>query len=121
MKVMGEIDMKDEVEIRQLIDGWLQKLRRGDVEVLACDPAPLEARAFDLEKWFATWPGSAEREMRYLNILRDEGVAWCHSLNRVGSDLWVRATVGLQKVEGRWQITREHLATHVTSAAAGIA
>jgi ketosteroid isomerase-like protein len=43
-------------------------------------------------------------------------VAFCHSLNHmheirtVGehTDVWVRATVGLRKLDGRWMITHEH-------------
>jgi PhnB protein len=43
-------------------------------------------------------------------------VAFCTSLNRMRGtktdgeqvDLWYRHTLGLRKVEGRWQIAHEH-------------
>jgi len=45
-----------------------------------------------------------------------DDVAFCHSLNRIygtrttgeQADVWVRATVGLIKRDGRWTIMHEH-------------
>ena len=97
----------DEAEIRQLVDSWARDLCARDVDALPWEHAP-DARAFDMERWFASWPGSAGREMRYLTIATD-GAAHCHCLNRIRSGMWVRATVGLRKIEGKWQVTRERI------------
>jgi ketosteroid isomerase-like protein len=44
-------------------------------------------------------------------------VAFCHSLNRISgartdgteTDVWVRATVCVRKIGGKWTITHEHV------------
>ena len=43
-------------------------------------------------------------------------MTFCHSLNRISgqrtnsedTDIWVRETIGLRKIDGRWLITHEH-------------
>jgi ketosteroid isomerase-like protein len=98
--------MSDESEIRVAVDRWASELPSRDLDALA-ERAP-SARASDMESWFATWPGSAEREMRWLTIAPD-GTAWCHALHRTASGVWVRATIGLRKLDGRWHVMREAL------------
>ena len=53
---------------------------------------------------------------RDLAVTAGGDVAFCHSLNRLSAtphdapqkfDLWFRATVGLRKIDGSWQITHE--------------
>jgi ketosteroid isomerase-like protein len=53
---------------------------------------------------------------RDLSITADGDVAFCRSLNRISgtrtdgeeTDVWVRATVGLRRIDGSWQVTHEH-------------
>jgi ketosteroid isomerase-like protein len=102
---MTFVSQIDEAEIRQLIDSWAKELRARRIESLSHDPPP-EGPPFDMEKWFASWPGSAGREMRCLMIGAD-GAAYCHSVNCTGSGMWVRATIALRKIEGRWRVMQE--------------
>ena len=104
---MLSVNRTDEVEIRQIVDRWVQDLSTRDLDAPSCDE-PADPPAFDVDKWFATWPGSANREMRCLMIGKD-GVAYCHSRNRTDSGMWVRATVALRKIEGQWRVIHEHI------------
>lgn len=56
-------------------------------------------------------------ELRDLSITRGDDVAFCHSLARISgartdgtqTDVWVRATLCLRKIGGKWKITHEHV------------
>ena len=122
----------DEAEIRQLIDGRVKALDAKDVNaamspyaphLLLFDLAPpLQYRGAavnrkSLEEWFLTFRGPVGYEIRDLGITAGDDVAFCHSLNRITgartdgteTDVWVRATVCLRKVGGKWTITHEHV------------
>jgi len=68
------------------------------------------------EKWLSSYQSPIGYEVRDLSITADETVAFCHYLYRVSGtlkdggevDMWVRATVGLRKIDGKWTITHEH-------------
>jgi len=53
--------------------------------------------------------------IRELSVTAGDNVAFCHSLNQMGSEglflLWFRSTVGLRKIDGTWRITHEHNST----------
>ena len=121
----------DEGEIRALIDDWARAVRARDVDgvmshyaadIVAFDLAPpLEYAGADavrrsLEAWFPTFRGSVGWEIRDLSITIGDDVAFCRSLNRISgtrtdgeeTDVWVRATVGLRKVDGTWKVAHEH-------------
>ncbi len=121
----------DEAQIRQLIAGWVKAVRAKDInglmdyyapDILLFDLAPpLEYRGTDAnrqnwEDWFATFQGPVGYEIRDLSITAGDEVAFCHSLNRIiGTrtdgeeiDVWVRATVGFRKTDGKWKVTHEH-------------
>ena len=61
--------------------------------------------------------GPIDYEMRDLRITMSDDVAFCHYLGHVRStrttgekaDYWVRVTSGLQKMNGQWMITHEHV------------
>ena len=122
----------DETEIRQLIDGWTRAVRAKDVngvmshyapDIVSFDLAPpLQYRGADalrqsLAEWFLTFRGPVGYELRDLSITVGDSVAFCHSLNRISgarttgeeTDVWVRGTVCLRRIEGRWTVTHEHL------------
>jgi uncharacterized protein (TIGR02246 family) len=121
----------DEAQIRTLIDDLAKAVRAKDVgrvmshyaaDIVTFDLAPpLECRGAralkeSLEAWFPTFRGPVGYEIRDLSITVGDDVAFCRSLNRISgsrtdgeeTDVWVRATVGLRKIDGRWQVTHEH-------------
>jgi ketosteroid isomerase-like protein len=91
-------------------------------DVLVFDLAPpLQYRGADAyrknwEAWFPTFRGSIGYEIRDLSIVASDDLAFCHSFNRITgartdnekTDVWVRATVCLRKIDGNWKIVHEH-------------
>jgi uncharacterized protein (TIGR02246 family) len=121
----------DEAKIRALIDDWAKAVRAKDVdgvmshyaaEVVTFDLAPplqctgADALKASLEAWFPTFRGPVGYEIRDLSITTGDEAAFCRSLNRISgtrtdgeeTDVWLRATVGLRKIDGRWKVTHEH-------------
>jgi ketosteroid isomerase-like protein len=121
-----------EAQIRDRIDNWAKAVRAKDVngvmshyasDILTFDLAPpLEykgANAYrkNWEAWFPTFRGPIGYEIRDLRITASDDIAFCHSLNRISgtrtngeeTDVWVRATVGLRKINGKWMVTHEHI------------
>jgi len=121
----------DEIQIRQLIDGWAGAIRDKNIEaavsqyahdILLYDLAPpLVHRGVDLYKnelaeWFATFQGAVGFEVHDLSITVGDVVAFATSLNHITgkrtsgeqSDIWVRATIGFAKKDGGWRVTHEH-------------
>jgi uncharacterized protein (TIGR02246 family) len=121
----------DEAQIRQLIDNWAKALRAKDInglmsyytpDILVFDLAPplpyvgIDAYRKNFEDWFASFQGSIGYEICALSVTRGDDVAFSRSLNRISgartsgehTDVWVRATVGFRKVDGKWKLTHEH-------------
>ncbi|AGZ38461.1 nuclear transport factor 2 family protein [Actinoplanes friuliensis] len=74
------------------------------------DPVPLE-------KWLATFEGPMSMQVTDLEVTVDGEVAFTTSLNCLtatpaGStesfSLWFRATLGLRKTSGEWQVVHSH-------------
>jgi ketosteroid isomerase-like protein len=70
-----------------------------------------------VEKWLATFQGPMSMEVRDLEVTAEGSVAFCTSLNRLTATpvgetesfaLWFRVTLGLRKIDGRWQVVHEH-------------
>jgi ketosteroid isomerase-like protein len=68
-------------------------------------------------KWLATFEGPMSMEVRDLAVTAEGSVAFCTSLNcltatPVGQpesfSLWFRVTLGLRRIDGRWQVVHEH-------------
>ena len=120
-----------EAQIRDLIDRWVTALRAKNAdELLSCYAAdvvsfdlapPLQyvgtaALRKSLAEWFSTFRGPIGYEMRDLSITAGDDVGFCRSLNRLTgtrtdgekTDVWVRATVGCRRIDGRWLISHEH-------------
>ena len=85
-------------------------------------PPPLQYRGTEAyrknwEQWLPTFEGPIGYEIRELSITTGDDVAFCHSLNRISgtrtngeqTDVWVRATVGYRKIDGKWTVTHEHV------------
>ena len=121
----------NEARIRRLIDTWAEAIRAKDVDavmshfaadIVTFDLAPpLQSTGADplrqsLEAWFPTFRGPVGYEVHDLSITTGDELAFCRSLNRISgtrtdgeeTDVWVRATVGLRRIDGRWQVTHEH-------------
>src|SRR5262249_7962341 len=121
----------DEIQIRQLVDGWAGAIR--DQNIAAAGSAcardhllydlapPLVHRGVDMYKkeladWFASFQGAVGFEVHDLSITAGNRVAFATSLNHIigkrtngeETDVWVRATIGFVKNEGRWKVAHEH-------------
>jgi ketosteroid isomerase-like protein len=122
----------DEAQIRGLIDDWVKSVRAKDVngvmshyaaDIVTFDLAPplqyagTDALRRSLAEWFPTFRGPVGYEIRDLSITTGDDVAFSHSLNRISgtrtdgeeTGVWIRATVGFCKIDGKWMITHEHL------------
>jgi uncharacterized protein (TIGR02246 family) len=121
-----------EAQICKLMDKWAEALRAKDIkglmshyaaDILTFDIAPplqyrgAEAYRKNWEDWFPTFRGPIGYEIRDVRITASDDVAFCHSLNRISgtrtngeaTDVWVRATVGFRKIDGKWTVTHEHV------------
>lgn len=121
----------DEVQIRKLIDDRTRAMHDKDLNGLISHYATdiVEFDAVNLlqyhglggpkkraEEWFGAYDGPISYEVRDLNITAGNEVAFCHFLYRIrgtmknGSkvDMWLRATLGLRKIDGQWLVTHEH-------------
>lgn len=120
-----------EEELRQVV---LERV----AAVHAKDPAPLAARqapdviAFDVrpplhsrgsgaveEKtraWFDAYASNIGYEVHDLHVAAEGDVGFCSFLYHVSGtlaaggevDMWVRATLGCRRMDGRWRITHDH-------------
>lgn len=129
----GNNKTSDKEQIRQLKTELTNALRNKDVDGVAMQFAaeivmfilapPLQYKTGDntsggagIEEWVDSFQGAIGYELRELEITTGETVAFCHSLNRVSgtrtggkqTDIRIRETLGLRKIEGRWKITHEH-------------
>lgn len=123
-----------EAEIRDLYDRWAKAFRMHDLDgimsvyalgdaVLAYDIAPplqyrgSDAYRKDYEEFLAQYDGPIEIEYREMRIVAGNDVAFIHALERMSgtlrngqkSDMWVRATSGLRKINGKWLIVHDHI------------
>ena len=126
-----KIKATDEAQINTIIEGRVKAASEKNSDALLLNHAadmlsfdvinPLQHNGVDAvraraEKWFASYQSSIGYEIRDLNITTSETVAFCHFLYQVSGTLndggkinmWVRATVCLSKVGGKWLITHEH-------------
>lgn len=121
----------EEDQVWSLIDDWTRAICAEDVDRImshyAADAVvfdatpPFQVKSADVNRrnWeasLASLPGSLEIETQDLQIDVSGDLAlahWCYRFSRAGEThssmrTWVRATVGLRKREGRWQIVHEH-------------
>jgi ketosteroid isomerase-like protein len=121
----------DEAQIRKLMDDRARAVQAKDINGLMSNYAP-DVLSFDAvdrlqnsgsdgsrkraREWFSAYQGPIGSEMRELSIAMGDDVAFCHGLNRIRGtttngtqvDMWLRATVCLRKIGGKWLITHEH-------------
>ena len=122
---------RDAAQIREMMDLWVKAVRAKDVsgvmfnyapDILLFDLAPpLSCRGADAyrknwQEWFTSWQGPIGYEIRDLSITVGDDVAFSHSLNRISgtrtngetTDVWVRATACLCKINDKWLIVHGH-------------
>ena len=127
--------MDDEATIRGLMADRITAMRCGDAETLCGGYAP-NAVVFNLapplvqppdvardvagmQAWFKEKGGSVWLEERDLQVTVNGDLALCTSLVSMGAPpdspqpftLWYRATHGLRRIDGRWQVIHEHTST----------
>ena len=122
----------DQQRIRQLVQDRAQAVRAKDLDG-ATEANASNVVTFDVlpplrnvgangirertERWFGGYPETPDYEIRDLQIVVGGGdVAFAYYLYHVNGTLangdkvnmWVRATLGLQKQDGDWLIVHEH-------------
>jgi len=132
----GEHDTvnKDEAQIKALLDRWAKAFEARDINgimsnyapgdaVVAYDVVPplqykgKEAYRKDYLEFLGQYDGPIQVEYRDMRVLSGGDVAFVHALERFTgklkngqqSDLWLRYTGGLRKVDGTWLIVHDHV------------
>ncbi|HXZ33431.1 MAG TPA: SgcJ/EcaC family oxidoreductase [Terriglobales bacterium] len=123
-----------EAAIRDVYDRWAKAFRAHDPDAIMALYAPgdavvgydivpplqyvgKEAYRKDYQEFLAQYDGPIEVEYRDMRIIAGSDVAFIHALERLSgtlkggqkSDLWVRATSGLRKIDGQWLIVHDHV------------
>lgn len=121
-----------EADIRQRMETWIEALCAKDIATVMSLYAP-DIVSFDLdpplryagaikkrrawEEFFATHTGPIAYDVRELHITAHDELAFVHSLNHVKgtlssgrfSDVWVRWTACLRRIDGTWFIVHDHV------------
>ena len=118
-------------QIRALIEDRVRAIADKDIEALVARVAPgvisfdalpplrrvgSEAIRARLQEWFGWYDGPIGYEVRDLRVTTSDDIAFAHFLYHVAGkmtngkavDMWVRTTMGLQKIDGVWVIAHEH-------------
>ena len=128
----------DEAEIRGLVERWAKAFEAHDIEgimslyapgdaVIAYDLVPplqykgKDAYRKDYVEFLAQYDGPIHVEFRDMRILSSGDVGFVHALERFAgklkngqqSDLWLRATSGLRKINGKWLIVHDHVSVPI--------
>lgn len=130
---MKTLEKTNEEQVRELTQKWLKAVHARDAaatmacyadDVIAYDlfaPAKVTGAAAykkNYEMWFqCCQEGPASYEIKELDIVAGDDVAFCRSLNRmVGpnaedkeEESWIRVTVCFQKRGGEWKVVHEHV------------
>ncbi|MGH9158647.1 MAG: YybH family protein [Vicinamibacteraceae bacterium] len=125
-----------QADVRALLDNWSESIRIKDVDRLMALYSP-DVVYFDVVpplqyagsaavrrnflRWFDSWNGSIEVEIRDLHLAAIGDTAFAYMLHRTSGTLkdgrevgyWVRATVGCQRSNHKWLITHEHVSLPV--------
>jgi uncharacterized protein (TIGR02246 family) len=131
----GSASADSSADARDVFERWAKAFRARDIDGVMAVYAPGDALvAYDLvpplqyrgkdayrkdyEEFFTQYNGPLELEFRELRVVAANDVAFGHALERVSgtlkstgqrSDLWIRATSGLRKIDGTWLIVHDHI------------
>ncbi len=128
----------DEAAVRAVYDGWAKAFRAHDLdgimsfyapgdEVVSYDIVPpleykgADAYRKDYAEFLAQYEGPIEVEYREMRVFVGGDVAFVHAIERMSgtlkggqkSDMWLRATSGLKKINGKWRIVHDHISLPV--------
>ena len=126
----------EEAKIRALVEDWAGALRARDIDGMMSHYAPdvcvydivpplqvegAEAYRGKWEEWFATVKDPIAYDVRGLDVVAGDDVAFSQSLNHVRTtmqdgeecDTWIRVTVGYRKIDGEWLVVHEHISVPV--------
>lgn len=122
-------------EVQEVLDRWAKAFRAKDIDgimavyaagdgVVAYDIVPpLQYRGKDAYRknyveFLDQYTGPIELELRDPHVVAGNDVAFIYSLERMSgtlksngqhSDLWIRASSGLRKIDGKWLIVHDHI------------
>jgi len=126
----------DEAQIKRVLEGGVEAVRARDIDGVMSIYAP-ELVAFDIvpplryvgadayrkpwEQVFSSFQGPIGYEIHDLSITVGDDVAFTHSLNRISgtmnsgqkTDLWLRWTACLRKINGKWLIVHTQVSVPV--------
>ena len=127
---MGSQNVADEAEIRRLIEGHAKALHDKNAaatlahltdDAVIFDLAPPLRSAYANEsktqEWMNGWEGPIESEARELALRVSGDTAYWYGYSRLGGhpkdaggdvDFWMRMTMILERVNGRWKVVHEH-------------
>lgn len=129
---------RSDTEVRRLLATWQKAFNAKNVDAVMSAYAPGGALlAYDIipplevtgrdsyrknyEQFFAQYEGPLSIEFRDLNVVAGTDIAFCYALEKVSgtlkggqkSDLWIRATSGLRRIDGKWKIVHDHISVPV--------
>ena len=132
--VRAQAPKASEAAIRRVLNRWEKAFRAKDLDaVMRVYGSASSVVAFDIapplqilghanyrksyETFFAMYEGPLDVEVRDVQITASGDVAFVHALERVGgtlkggqkSDLWIRVTSGLRRINGEWLIVHDHV------------
>jgi uncharacterized protein (TIGR02246 family) len=132
------VPSSNEIEIRALYDRWAQAFEARDIdgimsvyapgdEVVAYDVVPplqykgKDAYRKDYLEFLGQYDGPIHVEYRDMRILSSGDVGLIRALERFTGklktgqpfDMWLRATSGLRKIDGKWFIVHDHVSVPV--------
>jgi ketosteroid isomerase-like protein len=122
---------QEELEIEAFLEHWMSFIEAKNVdgvaslyadEVISFDLIePFQFRGISASKkrmqdWFDSFDGPISVDIQELTISAEKDVAFSHSLNRYRGrhkngeqeDMWLRVTIGYQKLKNDWLIKHMH-------------
>lgn len=124
----------NEAEIKALYDNWAKAFEARDIDgimavyapgdaVIAYDIVPplqfkgKDAYRKDYIEFLNQYDGPIHVEYRDMRIMSSGDVGFIHGLERISgkmksgqqTDLWLRVTSGVQKIDGKWLIVHDHV------------
>lgn len=125
---------KSDQEIHAVYDAWAKAFKAKDLDgimavyapgdsLVAYDVVPplqyvgKEAYRKDYQEFLAMYEGPIDIEYRDLRIMSSGDLGIINALERMSgtlkngqkSDIWLRATSGLRKINGKWLIVHDHI------------
>ena len=128
----------NESEIKALYDNWAKAFETHDIDgimavyaprdkLIAYDVVPplqykgKDAYRKDYLEFLAQYDGPIHVEYRDMRILSSGDLGIIHAVERLSgklkngqpSDLWLRATSAVQKIDGKWLIVHDHISVPI--------